>query len=61
MCDHSLCQDRDGALTIAMLLDDPLTRLVMRSDGISHGDMLDVLIQARENVLRREREATQTH
>jgi hypothetical protein len=57
MCDHGVCQDTDGALTIATLLDDPLTRLVMRSDGISPQDMLALLTHARATVLQHERDA----
>jgi len=38
---------------VAVLLDDPVVRLVMRRDGLTHEDILDVMSAVRETVLSR--------
>jgi len=45
-----MCEVKFEALTLATLLDDPLTRLVMRSDGVTDQDFADLWVRVRDSV-----------
>lgn len=45
-----MCEIRFEALTLAALLDDPLTRLVMRSDGVTDEDFAGLWERVRDSV-----------
>ncbi len=52
------CSDHQGpghrALSFETLLTDPMTRMVMESDGVSLAELVSVLERARDAVARRE-------
>lgn len=52
MCNAASCDTTQ--LTFESMLTDPLIRLVMKSDGVSMAQMVDVLLTAREALVRRE-------
>ena len=48
-----MCTQADDGLTMAGLLNDPLTHLLMRSDGVSHEDHADLWERTREATIAR--------
>ncbi|MDR3537481.1 MAG: hypothetical protein P4L71_13370 [Acetobacteraceae bacterium] len=42
-----------GTLTLTGLLQDPLTRMLMRSDGVSEQDFSDLLLRVKDCLLAR--------
>lgn len=59
MCQDAACglQNSHRVLTFESMLTDPLTRLVMDSDGVTSADLLAVMEVVRKAVVAREREA----
>ncbi len=49
-----MCSSDPGALSFEALLTDPMTRLVMDSDGVSLSDLIAVLETARAAIDRHE-------
>ena len=50
-----MCAMSDSTLTLTTLLQDPLVRLVMRSDNVSEKDHSDLLFRVRDTLAMRER------
>lgn len=50
MCNDTLCE-----LTFETLLTDPLTHMVMRADGVTIRELVDVMDAARDAMVARER------
>lgn len=48
MCPDHTCRLDSGRLDLDALLADPLTRMVMDSDGVSEGELMAVLEMARD-------------
>jgi hypothetical protein len=48
MCPDHTCRLDAGRLDLDALLADPLTRMVMDSDGVSEGELIAVLEMARD-------------
>ena len=49
-----MCTNANVGLTVAGLLNDPLTHLLMRSDGVSHEDHADLWERTREAAIARD-------
>jgi len=43
-----MCSNEAGMLTLDGLLQDPLTRMIMRSDGVSERDFSDLLLRVQD-------------
>ena len=48
-----MCMTDSGTLTLTGLLQDPLTRMVMRSDGVSEQDFSDLMLHVQDCLLAR--------
>lgn len=48
-----MCMNESGTLTLTGLLQDPLTRLVMRSDGVTEQDFSDLMLRVKDCLLAR--------
>jgi hypothetical protein len=48
-----MCETTEGTLTLAMLLQDPLVRLVMQSDNVSEEDHSALMFRVQECLLAR--------
>ena len=48
-----MCMTTVSTLTLTGLLHDPLTRLVMRSDGVSEQDFSDLLRRVQDSLIAR--------
>lgn len=48
-----MCSTDAGTLTLDGLLQDPLTRMLMRSDGVSERDFSDLLLRVQDCLLAR--------
>ncbi len=53
-----MCMTDSGTLTLTGLLQDPLTRMVMRSDGVSEQDFADLWLRVKDCLLARHASAT---
>jgi hypothetical protein len=49
-----MCTTGLGTLTLAGMLDDPLIKAVMRSDGVSEGDHAALLFRVKDQLAERE-------
>jgi hypothetical protein len=49
-----MCTTTFGTLTLAALLSDPLTRAMMRSDGVSERDFAALLFRVKDSLADRE-------
>jgi hypothetical protein len=49
-----MCTTTSGTLTLAALLSDPLTRAMMRSDGVSERDFAALLFRVKDSLADRE-------
>jgi len=48
-----MCKTMEGTLTLAMLLQDPLVRLVMQSDNVSEEDHSALMFRVQECLMAR--------
>ena len=48
-----MCNTAHGTLTLAALLDDPLTRALMRSDGVSEREFASLLYRVKNALAER--------
>lgn len=49
----AMCMTTMSTLTLAGLLQDPLTKLVMRSDGVSDADFSELLLRVKDSLQAR--------
>jgi hypothetical protein len=49
-----MCTTTFGTLTLAMLLSDPLTQAMMRSDGVSQNEFAALLFRVKDTLADRE-------
>jgi hypothetical protein len=49
----AMCMMTMSTLTLTGLLQDPLTKLVMRSDGVSDKDFSDLLLRVQDTLIAR--------
>ena len=49
-----MCMTTVSTLTLTGMLQDPLIRLVMRSDGVSEQDFSDLLFRTKQTLLARD-------
>jgi hypothetical protein len=50
-----MCTHDSSGLTLTGLLHDPLTRMVMRSDGVTEQDFSDLMLRVKDCLLARGR------
>ena len=48
-----MCNAMDATLTLTELLDDPLTRLMMSTDGVSEHDHSELWLRVKERLMDR--------